>query len=113
MGFIFFLGYIIVITAKDYTGEMKELENRLKENSKFIEEKNNQYLNNENIEKNKTTDNSDNKVWNIVSKNTKNKEINATNKNITNIIDVQIIKLLKLTFNSLFIIFHLFIVPFK
>ncbi len=79
---IIILGSFIVITAKDYTGEMKELENRLKENSKFIEEKNNQYLNNENIEKNKTTDNSDNKVWNIVSKNTKNKEINATNKNI-------------------------------
>ena len=50
LGVIIILGSFIVITAKDYTGEIKELENRLKENSKFIEEKNNQYLNNENVE---------------------------------------------------------------
>ena len=82
---IIILGSFIVITAKDYTGEMKELENRLKENSKFIEEKNNEYLNNENVEnkENTITSNiSDNKVWNIVSESTQNKEINATTKNV-------------------------------
>ena len=40
-------GGFIVITEKNYSAEMKELENRLNENSKIIEEKNKEFLNNE------------------------------------------------------------------
>ena len=48
---IIIIGSIILIAEKDYSNEMKELENILHENQKLSEEKNNEFLNSENEEK--------------------------------------------------------------
>ena len=52
---IIIIGSFILITEKDYSNEMKELENILNENQKLSEEKNNEILNSEN-EENRETD---------------------------------------------------------
>lgn len=54
-GSIIIYGFYLVIIEKDYSSEMKELENILNDNLKIIEEKNNEYLNNLN-EKQKEID---------------------------------------------------------
>lgn len=47
---IIIIGSYMVITQKDYTNEMKELENKLSQNSELINEKNKQFLNKEQVE---------------------------------------------------------------
>ncbi len=44
-------GSFLVITARDYTKEMEDLENRLNANQEFIQERNKEYLNRIDIEK--------------------------------------------------------------
>ena len=85
-------GSFVVITEKNYSTEMKDLENRLNENSKIIEEKNKEFLNNETQNNNKikeksnqdnsNKDNSkkENKIHNEESSN----NIIETNKKETN-----------------------------
>ena len=62
---IIIIGSIILITEKDHKAEMKELENKLNENSKMIEKKNNDYLNALNNEQ---------QQWNEILENMENEE---------------------------------------
>lgn len=74
LGIIIILGSFLVITAKDYTNEMKDLENRLNDNLKVMEEKNKEYMNNTIIENEEKTEEK------AVTSNVKNKEINIDEK---------------------------------
>ena len=86
IGIIVIVGIFTIILSKDYSNEMKDLENRLNENSKFIEEKNKEFLEGTNIEEkdNNTAKKTENDVWNAT---TEKKEIVneniATNNNET------------------------------
>ena len=77
---IIILGSFLVLTSKDYTNEMKELENRLNENLKFMQEKNDEFLNSENDDENEeeniTPENSKNEVTNNTAKKIENEETN-------------------------------------
>ena len=46
LSFIIVFGCYIIITEKDHTAEMAELQNKLEENLKIIEQKNKEYINN-------------------------------------------------------------------
>ena len=47
---IILIGFIIIISQKDHSAEMQELEDKLSENSKIIEEKNQEFINSKNSE---------------------------------------------------------------
>ena len=79
---IIIAGSLIVITEPDNTAEMKELEDRLNENSKIMEERNQNYI--ENTKKEDNTVNSNTIVAGLDNKNIKNNTINSTeNKSLT------------------------------
>ena len=52
LGIIIIAGVFLVITEKDHTAEMKELEEVLNENTDVIEQKNEDFINNKNIQEN-------------------------------------------------------------
>lgn len=59
LSIIIIWGSFIVITEKDHSAEMKELENRLNENAKIIEEKNNEEVITVNIDQKESNTNSE------------------------------------------------------
>ena len=65
---IIIIGSFFLITQKDYSDEMKELENKLNENQKLIEDQNSRFLNDEN-EKAKTQEEKvENNIKEVVAK---------------------------------------------
>ena len=88
IGIIIIMGIINIITTKDYSNEMKDLENRLNENLKFIEEKNKEFLDDTNTEaeENRIAKKSENKVWNVkTEKNDTSSENVGSNNNETKV----------------------------
>ena len=81
---IIIVGIVIILTAKDYSNEMKDLESRLNENMKFIEEKNKEFLNDTSTENNnnKNSKKNDDQVWNVTKENSNNDAKN-TDSNIS------------------------------
>ena len=83
MGVVILIGVVVTITSKDYSTEMKALENRLNENLKFAEEKNKDFINNANIEKednNNTSENTQNQIRNTLAENNENSNENTESK---------------------------------
>ncbi len=72
-------GSFIVITEKNYSSEMKELENRLNENSKIIEERNKEFLNAE-VQNNKNEDEEKSNKENEKEENTNKDNAKKENK---------------------------------
>ena len=84
LGIIIVVGVAIIITAKDYSNEMKDLENRLNDNLKFMEEKNKEFFNDANTENdsnNEIAKNAKNNVWNITTDKNENNNENVTSNN--------------------------------
>ena len=81
LSIIIVVGSFIVIIEKDHSKEMKELENRLNENSKILEEKNQEYMNANVTNKEKTNgkEESNEVVDNKSSENTKEDSVEDTN----------------------------------
>ena len=69
-------GSLVVITEPDNTAEMKELEDRLNENSKIMEERNQNYI--DNTQKEDNTVHSNTIVVGLDNKNIKNNTTNST-----------------------------------
>lgn len=84
LGIIIVVGVAIIITAKDYSNEMKDLENRLNDNLKFMEEKNKEFFNDTSTENNnnKNSKKNDDQVWNVTKENSNNDAKN-TDSNIS------------------------------
>ena len=76
LSLIIIAGAFLLITEKDHTDEMKELEAVLNENANLTEQKNEQFLNDENTEKQKESDkkesNSENTIEVSISQKTQN-----------------------------------------
>jgi len=76
LSLIIIAGVFLLITEKDHTDEMKELEAVLNENANLTEQKNEQFLNDENTEKQKESDkkesNSENTIEVSISQKTQN-----------------------------------------
>ena len=76
LSLIIIAGVFLLITEKDHTDEMKELEAVLNENANLTEQKNEQFLNDENTEKQKEADkkesNSENTIEVSISQKTQN-----------------------------------------
>ena len=76
LSLIIIVGAFLLITEKDHTDEMKELEAVLNENANLTEQKNEQFLNDENTEKQKESDkkesNSENTIEVSISQKTQN-----------------------------------------
>ena len=84
LGIIIVVGVAIIITAKDYSNEMKDLENRLNDNLKFMEEKNKEFFNDTNAENernNEIAKNVKNNVWNVTTDKNENNNENVTSDN--------------------------------
>ena len=84
LGIIIVVGVAIIITAKDYSNEMKDLENRLNDNLKFMEEKNKEFFNDTNAENernNEIAKNVKNNVWNVTTDKKENNNNNVTSDN--------------------------------
>ena len=90
---IIIVGIFTIITSKDYSKEMKDLENRLNENLKFIEDKNKEFLDDTNTEaeENSIPKKTENEVWNAITEKkvtanenvvSNNNESNANNEKI-------------------------------
>lgn len=90
---IIIVGIFAIITSKDYSNEMKDLENRLNENLKFIEEKNKEFLDDTSTETedNRISRKTENEVWNVTTEKKEtangngvasNNESNANNEKI-------------------------------
>ena len=71
LGILIIFGSYIVIMEKDHSNEMKELENRINENMKIVEQKNNEYMNETNE-----------KVWNVIGENEETKTEKKTTEKI-------------------------------
>ena len=94
IGIIVIVGIFTIITSKDYSKEMKDLENRLNENLKFIEDKNKEFLDDTNTEaeENSIPKKTENEVWNAITekKVTANENV-VSNNNDTKINDEKVV----------------------
>lgn len=76
LGIIIIIGVFLVITEKDHTAEMKELEKVLNENAGVIEQKNEEFINNNNIQETGTT--TENKQESTIKEETQNENNKKT-----------------------------------
>ena len=82
IGIIIIVGVFTIITSKDYSKEMKDLENRLNDNLKYIEEKNKEFLDDTNTEAedNRISKKTENEVWNATTE----KKVTANENVVSN-----------------------------